>query len=41
MTLTDTPADPPEPEPNEVPEPVAPVEVPEPGVEDTPERGEA
>ena len=38
MTLTDTPADPPEPEPNDVPEPLAPVEVPEPGVEDTPER---
>ena len=41
MTLTDTPADPPEPEPNEVPERVAPVEVPEPGIEDTPERAEA
>jgi hypothetical protein len=38
MTLTDTPADPPEPEPNAVPEPLAPVEVPEPAVEDTPER---
>jgi hypothetical protein len=38
MTFTDDPADLPEPEPNEVPEPVAPVEVPEPAVEDTPER---
>jgi hypothetical protein len=36
MTLTDTPADPPEPEPNAVPEPLAPVEVPEPGVEEPP-----
>ena len=41
MTLTDTPADPPEPDPNNVPEPLAPVEVPEPAVEDTPERAEA
>jgi hypothetical protein len=39
MTLTDDPANLPEPEPNEFPEPVAPVEVPEPAVEDTPERG--
>jgi hypothetical protein len=33
-----TSADEPEPEPTEVPEPVAPVETPEPSVEDTPER---
>jgi hypothetical protein len=38
MTLTDEPADLPESEPSEVPEPMAPVEVPEPAVEDTPER---
>jgi len=38
MTLTDTPEDLPDADPNEVPEPVAPVEVPEPAVEDTPER---
>jgi hypothetical protein len=39
MTLTDDPADLPEPQPGSAPEPVAPVEVPEPAVEDTPERG--
>ena len=38
MTLTDNPDDLPETEPNVVPEPTAPVEVPEPAVEDTPER---
>jgi hypothetical protein len=38
MTLTDDPADLPEPQPNEVPERTVPVEVPEPAVEDTPER---
>ena len=39
MTLTDEPADPPASEPDEVPERLTPVEVPEPMVEDTPERG--
>jgi hypothetical protein len=39
MTLTDDPAELPELEPDEVPERLTPVEVPEPGVEDTPERG--
>jgi hypothetical protein len=38
MTLAHEATDLPEPEQNEVPEPVAPVEVPEPAVEDTPER---
>ena len=38
MTLTDTPDNLPESEPTDVPEPLAPVEVPEPAVEDTPER---
>jgi hypothetical protein len=38
MTLADEPTDPPEPEPNDVPERLAPIEVPEPAVEDTPER---
>jgi len=39
MTLTDDPADSPESEPDDVPERLTPVEVPEPSVEDTPERG--
>jgi hypothetical protein len=38
MTLTDETTDLPEPQPNEVPESTAPVEVPEPAFEDTPER---
>jgi hypothetical protein len=38
MTFTDDPPDLPESEPTDVPEPVAPVEIPEPAVEDTPER---
>jgi hypothetical protein len=38
MIFTDEPTDLPEPQPNEVPEPTAPVEIPEPAVEDTPER---
>lgn len=38
MKFTDDPADVPEPDPNESTEPVAPVELPEPGIEDTPER---
>jgi hypothetical protein len=38
MTLSDNPDDLPETEPKDVPEPMAPVEVPEPVVEDTPER---
>jgi hypothetical protein len=38
MTLPDDTTDLPEPQPNEVPEPTAPVEVPEPAIEDTPER---
>jgi hypothetical protein len=38
MTLTDNPDDLPEQDPSIPPEPVAPVEVPEPEVEDTPER---
>ena len=37
MTLTDTPDDQPDSESQDVPEPMAPVEVPEPAVEDTPE----
>lgn len=41
MALAEHTVDPPEPEPEDVPEPLAPVEVPEPAVEDTPERGEA
>ena len=39
MTFTDNPPDASDSEPGDVPEPVAPVEVPEPSVEDTPERG--
>jgi hypothetical protein len=38
MALTDNPDDLPEPDPSIPQEPVAPVEVPEPAVEDTPER---
>jgi hypothetical protein len=38
MTFAPEVTDPPEPAQTEVPEPVAPVEVPEPAVEDTPER---
>jgi hypothetical protein len=38
MRLADEPTDPPEPDPNEVPERLAPVDVPEPAVKDTPER---
>jgi hypothetical protein len=38
MTLTDETTDLPEPQPNEVPKSTAPVEVPEPAFEDTPER---
>jgi hypothetical protein len=38
MTLAHEVTDPPEPAQTEVPEPVVPVEVPEPAVEDTPER---
>ena len=39
MTFTDDPPDLPESEPDNAPERLAPVEVPEPAVEDTPERG--
>lgn len=39
MTLNDNPEDLPDPDPSLPQEPVAPVEVPEPDVEDTPERG--
>lgn len=38
MTLNDNPADLPDPDPSLPQEPVAPVEIPEPDVEDTPER---
>ncbi len=40
MTFSDDPDEPPETEPEDVPERLVPVEVPEPAVEDTPERGE-
>ena len=39
MTLTDDPAELPVTESDDVPERLTPVEVPEPSVEDTPERG--
>lgn len=38
MTYTDNPADLPDPRPEEVQDPLGPVEVPEPEIEDTPER---